>query len=390
MSITLCMIVKNEADRLPACLTAARDCVDEMIVLDTGSTDDTTTIARDLGAEVYNYTWTNDFSAARNVSLGYGTGDWILVLDADEIMVPAEMAAIAPYLTQPDLLVVNFLRQEIGAEQSPYSLVSRLFRRHPSVFFTRPYHSLIDDSVIELRQTEPHWRILDWPKVAMLHDGYHPDSIAALGKFDRAAIAMERFLADHPDDAYDCAKLGALYVEQEDFDRGISLLRRGLTSTESQVRYEVFFHLGIAYGSQGDDEAAVEFYQQAIAEPILDILKLGAYNNLGSLLLGHGLTDAAEDLFTQCIAIDSTFARGHYNLGLARREQGNLTGAVAAYEVAIGLDPTPQTYQNLGVALFKLGRQGESLRAFEQAILAYGADPMAQQLRQQLMDLGLG
>jgi glycosyltransferase involved in cell wall biosynthesis len=75
MSITLCMIVKNEADRLPACLTAARDCVDEMIVLDTGSTDDTTTIARDLGAEVYNYTWTNDFSAARNVlAMGQGIG----------------------------------------------------------------------------------------------------------------------------------------------------------------------------------------------------------------------------------------------------------------------------------------------------------------------------
>jgi glycosyltransferase involved in cell wall biosynthesis len=390
MSITLCMIVKNEADRLPACLAAARDCVDEMIVLDTGSTDDTAAIARDLGAEVYDYVWTNDFSAARNVSLGYGTGDWILVLDADEIMIPAEMAAIAPLLTQPDLLVVNFLRQEVGAEQSPYSLVSRLFRRHPSVFFTRPYHSLIDDSVIELRQTEPHWRILDWPKVAMLHDGYHPDSIAALGKFDRAAIAMERFLADHPDDAYDCAKLGALYVEKGDFDRGIALLQRGLISTESQVRYEVLFHLGIAYATQGNDEKAVEFYQQAIAEPILDILKLGAYNNLGSLLLGHGLIDAAEELFSQCVAIDPIFARGHYNLGLARREQGDLLGAIAAYTIAIGLDPTPQAYQNLAVALFKLGRQAESLRAFEQAILAYGSDPMAKQLRQQLADLDLG
>jgi glycosyltransferase involved in cell wall biosynthesis len=390
MSITLCMIVKNEADRLPACLAAARDCVDEMIVLDTGSTDNTASIARELGAEVYDYTWTNDFSAARNVSLRYGTGDWILVLDADEIMIPAEIAAIAPYLDQPDLLVVNFLRQEVGAEQSPYSLVSRLFRRHPSVFFTRPYHSLIDDSVIELRQKESHWRILDWPKVAMLHDGYHPDSIASLGKFDRAAIAMERFLADHPDDAYDGAKLGALYVEQGDFDRGIALLQRGLTSTESQVRYEVFFHLGIAHATQGDDETAVNFYQQAIAQPILEILKLGAYNNLGSLLRSHGLTDAAEALFSQCVAIDPTFARGHYNLGLARRERGDLRGAVAAYEVAIGLDPTPQAYQNLAVALFKLGRQAESLRAFEQAISAYGSDPMATQLRQQLVDLGLG
>lgn len=389
MAITLCMIVKNEADRLPTCLAAARDCVDEMIVLDTGSTDDTAAIARSLGAQVYDYVWTNDFSAARNVSLGYGTGDWILVLDADEIMVPAEMAAIAPLLAQPDLLVVNFLRQEVGAEQSPYSLVSRLFRRHSSVYFTRPYHSLIDDSVIELRQKEPHWRIVDWPKVAMLHDGYHPDAIAALGKFDRAASAMERFLAEHPDDAYDCAKLGALYVEQGQFDRGIVLLNRGLSSTEPQVRYEVLFHLGIAAASQGEDEAAVEWYQQAIAEPILDVLKLGAYNNLGSLLHGHGLIDVAESLFAQTVAIDPVFARGHYNLGLVRRERGDLLGAVAAYERAIGLEPTAQTYQNLGVALFKLGRQSESLRAFERAILAYGEDPRAAQLRQGLVELGL-
>jgi tetratricopeptide (TPR) repeat protein len=63
---------------------------------------------------------------------------------------------------------------------------------------------------------------------------------------------------------------------------------------------------------------------------------------------------------------------------------------MAAYTIAIGLDPTPQAYQNLAVALFKLGRQAESLRAFEQAILAYGSDPMAKQLRQQLADLDLG
>jgi glycosyltransferase involved in cell wall biosynthesis len=389
MSISLCMIVKNEADRLASCLTAARDCVDEMIVLDTGSTDETAAIARSLGAQVYDYVWTQDFSAARNVSLSHATGDWILVLDADEIIVPAEMMAIAPVLNQPDLLAVNFLRQEIGAEQSPYSLVSRLFRRHPSVYFSRPYHSLIDDSILVLLEKEPHWRILDWPKVAMLHDGYHPDSIAALGKFERAAQAMERFLAEHPDDAYDCAKLGALYVEQGDFNRGISLLQRGLNSTEVQVRYEVFFHLGIAYATQGDDEQAVDYYQQAIAEPVFDILKLGAYNNLASLLRSHGLTDVAEALFAQTVAIDPSFARGHYNLGLMRRERGDLLGAVAAYETAIDLDPTPQAYQNLGVALFKLGRQAESLQAFEQAILAYGSDPMAAQLRQQLAELKL-
>ena len=140
--LSLCMIVKNEATRLPQCLRSVQAVVDEMIVLDTGSTDETPAIARQFGAKVFESTWQQDFAAARNEALAQVTGDWVLVLDADETLTPECVGAIRQAIAVEDHLVVNLIRQEIGAAQSPYSLVSRLFRRHPDLSFSRPYHAI--------------------------------------------------------------------------------------------------------------------------------------------------------------------------------------------------------------------------------------------------------
>jgi len=81
------MIVRNEAESIARCLLSAKRAVDEMIVLDTGSTDATIAIARDLGAKVFEWAWRDDFAAARNEALSHSTADWNLILDADEWLV---------------------------------------------------------------------------------------------------------------------------------------------------------------------------------------------------------------------------------------------------------------------------------------------------------------
>jgi glycosyltransferase involved in cell wall biosynthesis len=86
MTMSLCMIVKDEESMLGQCLAAVRDWVDEIVVVDTGSTDRTMEIAREHGARVLQTTWTGDFSQARNVSFDAATSDWILYLDADEVL----------------------------------------------------------------------------------------------------------------------------------------------------------------------------------------------------------------------------------------------------------------------------------------------------------------
>jgi tetratricopeptide (TPR) repeat protein len=374
MRLSCCLLVKDEIETLTDCLNSVRAVVDEMIVLDTGSTDDTPDLARSLGAQVYSFEWCNDFAVARNVSLSYATGDWILVLDADERLNSAIAPQLRAVIEPENHLVVNLIRQEIGAIQSPFSLVSRLFRKHPALQFSRPYHAMVDDSVAALLQREPHWQIVSLPEVAIFHHGYAPGAIAERHKYDKARLTMERFLVTHPGDPYVCSKLGALYVEIGRIQHGVELLERGLKSVslDPSVQYELHYHLGIAYARQGQIPQAAQHYQQAIAQPILPLLKLGAYINLGNLRQGAGDWSGAQVLYEQAIAIAPQVASAHYNLGMVLKAQGQLPQALEQYQRAIALNPAyAQAYQNLGVVLLKLGRVGEGLDAFRTAIDLY-------------------
>jgi tetratricopeptide (TPR) repeat protein len=393
MDLSLCMIVKNEESSIPQVLISVKNVVDEMVILDTGSTDRTVEIAKEFGARVHHFQWCNDFSAARNEVLNYVQGDWVLVLDADEVLnweiVPHMKQAMKPERH----LVINLVRQEVGASQSPYSLVSRLFRNHPEIRFSRPYHAMVDDSVQALLQREPHWQVVSLPGVAIKHYGYQPGAIAALDKFTRARQAMEGFLASHPNDPYVCSKLGALYVQIGQVSEGIELLERGLRATlvESEVLFELHYHLANAYTGLKNLTRALEHYQVAIQQPILPLLKLGAYNNLGNLLLAAGDLTNAKRAYETTLKIDPSLAAGHNNLGMTLKALGRFEEAIASYQKAIQLNPDyADAYQNLGVVLLKLGKVPESLSAFGKAIALHEAkNPAeAQRLRQGLQEMG--
>jgi tetratricopeptide (TPR) repeat protein len=389
MSISLCIIVKNEADRLLACLDSVKDLVSQVVVLDTGSTDQTVAVAQAQGAEVHAFPWSQDFAAARNAALEKATGDWILVLDADEALQPA----VVPVLQGIDqgqgvgeipaehLLLVNLLRLEVGAQQSPYTLVSRFFRNRPDLRFARPYHETVDDSVAALQAREPHWQVASLDAIAIHHQGYQADVIARQQKFERAKTIMADYLSQHPDDAYICNKLGALYGQEGDWAKALPLLERGLAAAHSDpiTHYELYYHRGLARRHLQQLDQAEQDYRTALDQPLLPKLKLGATINLGSLLKQQGQLPEAIAQFEQAIAIDPDCAVAHFNLGVAHRAQGYLDPAIAAYRRAIELQPNyPEAYQNLGVALFKLGKLPECLQAFGLALRLYEqSDPQA-------------
>ncbi|MEJ9268433.1 glycosyltransferase family 2 protein, partial [Bacillus thuringiensis] len=85
ITISLCMIVKNEVEVLSRCLDAIRDGVEEIIIVDTGSTDATKKVAQQYTAKIYDFEWIDDFSAARNFAFSKATNEYILWLDADDI-----------------------------------------------------------------------------------------------------------------------------------------------------------------------------------------------------------------------------------------------------------------------------------------------------------------
>ncbi len=103
--ISLCVIARDEEALLDGCLASARDAVDEMIVVDTGSTDGTVAVARAAGARVEPFLWCDDFAAARNACIGYAQNDWILILDADERLGPeAAQRVVASVRGTPDFV----------------------------------------------------------------------------------------------------------------------------------------------------------------------------------------------------------------------------------------------------------------------------------------------
>ncbi len=387
------MIVKNEEASLPICLSSVKDVVDEMVVVDTGSTDRTSEIAREFGARVYHFEWCNDFSVARNESLKYVQGEWILVLDADEVLVPEIVPILLQAIKGDRHILINLVRQEVGAEQSPYSLVSRLFRHHPDICFARPYHALVDDSVSLILRQEPQWQVGYLPEVAIRHSGYQKSAIAQQDKFSIAQAAMEGFLASHPTDPYVCSKLGALYIQTGLSARGIELLEQGLASgaVNPEILYELHYHLGIGYTHLQKPKQAIAHYQVATQLAIYPKLKLGAYNNLGNLRRADGDLTGAKTAYEMALEIDPNFAKGHYNLGMTLKALGCFKDAIAAYQQAIELNPTyAEAYQNLGVVLLKLGLVPESLAAFGRAIALHERhNPNeAERLRQGLREMG--
>ena len=394
MKLSLCAIALNEEAALPQCLSSVTGVVDEIILLDTGSCDRTKEIARSFDAKVYDYKWCNDFSAARNEALKYVSGDWVLVLDADEVLRPEIGSSLKQAIENETYLLINLLRCEVGSASSPYSLVSRLFRRHPHIYFSRPYHALVDDSITLILEREPHWKIGNLPGVAINHAGYQKNAIASLNKFNKARNAMEGFLATHPQDPYVCSKLGALYVEQNLLPEGVELLERGLQAKNisPDIEYELHYHLGIAYNRDKQAQKAQSHYESAIASSVYPMLKLSAYNNLGALKRASGDLIAAKTAFQRAVNIDPNFATGYYNLGLTLKAMGNFSEAIAAYKKAIAINPDyAEAYQNLGVVLLKAGLVNDSLAAFNTAIALHESqNPIAaQQLRQGLQDMGL-
>jgi tetratricopeptide (TPR) repeat protein len=391
--LSLSMIVRDEAAQIEDCLRSVQGFADEMVVVDTGSSDDTVARAQALGARVEQIPWPGDFAPARNQALQWVSGDWVLVLDADERLRPEAWAPLRALMAQPDVLLINLLRHERGAAQSPYSNVSRLFRRHPAIQWSRAYHSMVDDSVAELLQREPHWRIADCPEPALLHDGYRPELLAQGNKAQRLRAAMEAELERRPGDPYACAKLGSLEVAEGNRERGIALLQQGLEQCPDSAhpeRYELLLHLALAQGA-APTPAADALYRQALALPLAPRLTLAARLNLAAQLLERGELQEAEALCQRATAVAPEIGLGWYNLGLIRRRQGDLAGALEAYREARRVQPDhPETHQNLAVALL-LGGDIEGARAsFRQAIALLGAQGRgdeARRLRQQAGEL---
>ena len=201
--LSACLIVRDEAEMLPDCLASLRGIADEIVVVDTGSTDDTPEIARRAGAEVSHFEWCDDFAAARNAALAQAHGRWVLQIDADERLMapggrPPEGAALHRWLTDPppeimsvDAVLLPLRSVANGVEE--VLPVLRLFQRRADRRYVRRIHETPFPP-------DTPGRFARFEGIEFLHLGYAPDIQIARGKNERNLRLCELAVVERPDD----------------------------------------------------------------------------------------------------------------------------------------------------------------------------------------------
>ena len=197
--LSVCLIARNEEKFLGACLESVRGLADEIIVVDTGSTDRTVDIAKEHGARVDHFTWCDDFSAARNAALAHATGDWVLILDADETVPETSHAALRALIGNPKVMAWRLPIIDHGREEDGCSYVPRLFRNAPALFYVGRVHEQVFSS-IEVRRQE--WGLENKIGDAVLmHFGYAPEVVKDRKKVERNLQLLEKALEEMPDES---------------------------------------------------------------------------------------------------------------------------------------------------------------------------------------------
>jgi glycosyltransferase involved in cell wall biosynthesis len=224
MRVSLCMIVKDEEKFLGKCLESAADLVDEIIVVDTGSTDRTRTVAAEHGARVVDFAWVDSFATARNESIRHATGQWIFWLDADETLDEANRRRLRElFAGLGDENVVYLMRQRSKVEGGPdtYCEVdhARLFRNRPDVRWEHRVHEQI---LLPVRRSGGEPRRTG---VVIDHAGFSVPETQD-GKVARNLRLLELELAERPDDSFTLFNLAGVRLKEGRMQEALALLRR--------------------------------------------------------------------------------------------------------------------------------------------------------------------
>jgi len=329
------MIVRDEETTLPRCLKSVQDVAGEVIVVDTGSQDNTVSIARDFGAKVYHFEWRDDFAAARNESLTYASGDWILQIDADEELLADSISLVRKAMLNSWCLVC-VITCDNGADSRAerFVKVGRLFRNHPSVRYSRPYHENVSSSTYDLTAREPRWQVIEEPGIVIRHYGYEPSVMQSRNKHARGIRIMESHLREHQNDTYMLNKLGESYNASGRYDEAIDVLKKSIALNPHIA--EPHKNIGISYFDKGMvDEAMIEFEKSLTINPH----SADTHNNLGMAYYGKGLLDKAISEYMKALAIEPDFAEAHYNLALVYGAKGGVDKEISEYKKALTVNP---------------------------------------------------
>jgi len=380
-TISLCMIVRDEERDLPEALKSVQGLVDEMIIVDTGSTDRTVEIAEAAGAKVIHEPWEDSFSKARNVSLMAATGGWILILDADEYIEKDQHALIRKTVNRNDIDVVMCpninLTFDGGAQWGiPYN--PRLFRNRKDYF----YHGRVHNQLHSPGRTETL-------PIRIIHKGYGLSPEEMRRKWTRTKGLLYKTLEDDPTNGFQHYNLCVCLNNLREFDAGLVHAARAIeySPNGSEIQQMGRYMRAIMCRALGDRRSAIRDCRAALAE---DPNYIDALYVLAELLTEDG-GDSLEvvTLFEHYLYAEEkerTCPAGHhyilnciglgyvayFHIGNMHAKFGGYQRALTAWRQSLAFEPHPpfeaEIYANMGQVFLAQNEWKEALCAHEKVV----------------------
>lgn len=351
--LSLCAIVKNESENLARCLASVQPYVDEIIVVDTGSEDGTPEIASQYKAKVGYFEWCDDFAAARNYALSLVTGEWILVLDADEELVVRSADFRETLKSQPEALAYSIIRTEASHQAAMTPLhMTRLFRNLPEIRYVGRFHEQIQYQNRSFSDSE----VSSLDSARVLHHANTHQQVAA-----------------------------------KVVNRNIPILE--LARQEEGLSLMLLYSLAGMYGRAGEDEKARDCWEEALERLVPHLIEgnppeeFGFIPSLVFTLAGRSLQDRDYEttilLCQRGLEWCPNYPPLNYIAGMTLINIGFPLGAVAYFENCLKLGKDNSYYTRepfepsftttdpaccLGLAYINLKRWSDAVSAFELAL----------------------
>jgi glycosyltransferase involved in cell wall biosynthesis len=309
-AISACLIVRNEEKLLAKCLNSIRDYVDEIIVVDTGSSDRTVEIAESFGARIYHHPWEDHFSKHRNQSFSYAKNEWIFYIDADEEIMPGSGEILKKSITEAgediDAIAVTLECIFNEGRSISYNNAVRIFRNYRGFYYKGRVHNYIMGVK----------KVMCYP-VHLFHHGYNLDKTGMSRKFERTTKLLKMDIADDPDDPRPHHFLSASYLSEFMSEEALKEANESIILCEKRQTFShnYFWSLYIAAAAclnLGKTEEARVFAEKGIRRfpDHLDshyILSYVAYESQDKKLF--------DNHFTKYLNIKATFQKNPEKFG---------------------------------------------------------------------------
>lgn len=341
MGISVCIIAKNEEQNIERCLESVKGLADEIIFVDTGSTDKTIEIARKFTDKIFHFKWNDNHSDAKNFALSHATKEWILSLDADETISPKDYERIRELTKKSEFVGFSLIQRNYTNRIGEFGWVSsrndsyeeskkafgyvprkmvRLFKNDPRIRFEGVVHDNVGNSILKIGKicdtaipihhfgtlnpsAEKIKKYIEIEKKSLKGDFFQDCQIGiqlhSIGENDEAVEFLKKSISRNPAFPFSYLELGIIMLEKRNLEEAKKLLHKAESLAEHPMIYD---YIGVLYGLLEDYEKSIAYLKKAISM----------------------LPENADF---------------HYNLGFAYAKAGMQNEAVKEMKIAVTLNP---------------------------------------------------